>query len=106
VKWGCFLQSHPVSPGDRHAVQADCLARGSSQPTLIVRWQTAEGRWIHEADDRKFGFKPREGEWRQAFGVVTVPPRAGKLVILLNVTGQLTEKDVCWYDNLALYRLR
>jgi hypothetical protein len=51
-------------------------------------------------------FKPREGEWRKGFGVVTVPPDAGKLVVLLNVTGQVADKDVCWFDNLALYRLR
>ncbi len=106
VKWGCFIQSQPVNPGERYAVQADCLPRGSSQPTLVVRWQTADSRWTREPDDRTFAFKPHEGEWRRAFGVVTVPPGAGKLVILLDVTGQVTEDDVCWFDSLALHRLQ
>jgi len=106
VKSGCLIQSHPVKPGETYAVQADCLPQGASNPTLVVRWQTADSRWTHEPDDRTFLFKPREGEWRKGFGVVTVPPDAGKLVVLLNVTGQVADKDVCWFDNLALYRLR
>ena len=61
VKWGCFIQSHPVKPGETYAVQADCLPRGASNPTVVVRWQTAESRWTHEHDDHTFVFKPREG---------------------------------------------
>lgn len=87
VKWGCFLQSHEVNPGETYAVQADCLSRGSSNPTLTVRWQTAESRWTHEPDDRTFVFKPGAGEWQRAFGVDKVPPDVGKLVILLSITG-------------------
>ena len=105
VRWGCFLQSHAVKPGETYAVQADCLLRGSSNPTLIVRWQTAESRWTHEPDDRTFVFKPGTGGWQRAFGVVKVPPDVGKLVILLNVTGPGDKTNACWFDNLALYRL-
>jgi hypothetical protein len=106
VKRGCFMQSHNVKPGETYAVQVDCLPHGTSNPTLVVRWQTAESRWTHERDDRTFVFRPREGEWRKAFGVVTVPPDVAKLVILLNVTGQVAGADVCWFDNLVLYGLR
>jgi len=106
VKSGCFIQSHDVRPGETYAVQAECLPRGASNPTLIARWQTAEGRWTHEHDDRTFVFRPDEGAWPKAFGVITVPSAVGKLVILLNVTGQVADTDVCWFDNLALYRLR
>ena len=120
VKWGCFIQATPVKPGETYAVMADCLPRGGSSPTLVVRWQTAESRWTHEHDDRTFVFNAdgavpgatskqsaaQPGEWRKAFGVVTVPPEVGRLVILLNVTGQIEEGDVCWFDNVALYRLR
>jgi hypothetical protein len=105
VRWGCFLQSHEVKPGETYAVQTDCLSRDSSYPTLIVRWQTAESRWTHEADDRTFAFKPGAGEWRRAFGVVRVPPDVGKLLILLNVTGPGDATNACWFDNLAVYRL-
>lgn len=106
VQWGCFIQSHAVKPGETYAVQADCLPRGASNPTLVVRWQTAESRWTHEPDDRTFVFKSHPGEWQKVFGVVTVPPEVGKLVILLNVTGQQADTDVCWFDNLALHRVR
>jgi len=26
--------------------------------------------------------------------------------VLLNVTGQITDDDTCWFDNLGVYRLR
>ena len=48
----------------------------------------------------------REMESSTPFGVVTVPSDVGKLVILLNLTGQVEDADACWFDNLALYRLR
>ncbi|MBN1441326.1 MAG: hypothetical protein JXA90_01395, partial [Planctomycetes bacterium] len=151
VLWGCFIQPHEVAPGEMYAACASCLSRCASHPTLVVRWQTAEGRWTRESDDRTFVFRPcaspatavetkgatqnedavetpiaadasiaekkggavetpgavtpQTDEWQRAFGVVTVPPGAGKLVILLSVTGQAAEADVCWFDDLALYRL-
>jgi hypothetical protein len=52
--------------------------------------------------------KPRlepSANWRKAFAMVTVPPDTGKLVILLNVTGQATDQDECWFDDLGLYAL-
>jgi len=99
---GCFRRLHAVKSSDQ------------------VRWPTAESRWTHKHDDRTFVFKPHQGlpaateprsaaqsgEWRKTFGVVIVPPDVGKLVILLNVTGQVADSDVCWFHNLILYRLR
>lgn len=106
VKWGCFLQSHQVKPGEIIAVRAGCLSRGSSKPTLVVRWQTAEGAWTRQSDDFTLVFKTGEDRWEEVFGVVTVPPEVGKLLILLSVTGQKTGADVCWFDNIEMYRLR
>ena len=106
VRSGCFIQSVAANPGETYVVRADCLAHGQSQPTVLVRWQTADGRWTCEPDDCSFVFKTHQGDWRQAFGVATVPPGAGKLVVLLNATGQMSELDVCWFDNLAVFRLR
>lgn len=117
---GCFLQAVSVNPGETYAVQAESLAHGLSSPTLMVRWQTAEGRWTHEPEDRTFAFmqragtaetteaqgKARAGDWRQAFGVAMVPPEVGKLVVLLNVAGQPGMTNQCWFDNLGVFRLR
>lgn len=106
VKWGCFLQAHVVRPLERYAVEVDCLPRGSTQPALVVRWQKADSSWVRWDEDRTFVFQPTAGEWRKAFGVVTVPKEAGKLVILLDANAQLTDQDACWFDNLGLYKLR
>ena len=105
VKWGCFLQSQPARPGETFAVEAACQTRGAGHPTLVIRWQRADGAWTQWQEDRTFVFGPGTNAWRRAFGVVTVPPGAGKVVLLLNVTGQLTENDACWFDNVALHAL-
>lgn len=64
--------------------------------------------FLNDATNRYYRgpLNAHQTEWRKVFGLVTVPPDAGKLVILLNVTGQVADKDVCWFDNLVLYRLR
>jgi hypothetical protein len=106
VKWGCLIQGHPVTPGQTYAVAADCRVQGNSHPTLVVRWQTPQQRWTHEGDDRTFAFNKTAGQWDKAFGVITVPEGVGQLIVLLNVTGQATQNDVCWFDNLELHRIR
>ena len=105
VAWGCFIQSIPAAPGQVFVVQADCRAKGSTVPALTIRWQTSDHKWTHEADDRPFTFQPGTGDWKKTFGVVTVPPEAGQLVVLLDVRGQQTDDDVCWFDNVEVYRL-
>lgn len=105
VKWGCFLQGLAVQPGEEYAVEVACRPQGRSQPTLVIRWQTAEERWTQEHLDQTFPFESGQDGWQSAFGVVTVPDGAGRLIVLLSVTGQITEEDACWFDNLGVYRL-
>jgi len=105
VSWGCFIQKIAAAPGQVFVIQADCRAQGTTSPGLTVRWQTPESKWTHEPDDRPFAFKRGEGNWKRAVGVVTVPAEAGYLVLLLDVKGQKTDEDVCWFDNVEVYRL-
>jgi hypothetical protein len=93
VKWGCLIQGLAVQPGESYAVEVTCRPRGRSQPTLVIRWQTAEGRWTQEHLDQTFPFESGDGQWQPAFGVVAVPQDVGQLVVLLNVTGQITDDD-------------
>jgi hypothetical protein len=105
VAWGCFIQKLTATPGQVFVVQADCRATGATIPGLTIRWQTSNGKWTREADDRPFTFQAGAGDWKTAFGVVTVPSEAGQLVVLLDVRGQKTDDDVCWFDNVAVCRL-
>ncbi len=105
VKWGCFIQGLAVQPGEEYAIEVTCRPQGCSQPTLFIRWQTAEERWTQEQLDQTFPFESGKDDWQSAFGVVTVPEGVGRLIVLLSVTGQLTEDDACWFDNLGVYRL-
>ncbi len=107
VAWGCLIQKLPCAPGQLFVVQADCRAQGATLPGLTVRWQDADGRWTREADDRPLTFRADAGEWQRAFGVVTVPPGAGQLAVLLDVRGQAAGgADACWFDNAAVHRLQ
>ncbi len=105
VMQGCFLQARPAQPGEVYAIEAECRTAGSTLPTLMIRWQRADGSWVRWDADITFTFSHSHADWAQAFGTVTVPDNAGKLVILLNAQHQLSERDVCWFDNVALYLL-
>lgn len=102
---GCFIQSHPAQPGQRYAVRAQRRIEGKGQATLRLRWQTAEGRWTAETQDvLVYADGPTE-EWRDMMGVVEVPQGAGKLALLLLVTGQTSPADAVWFDDVELYKL-
>ena len=105
VKEGCFVQVISVMEGEAYAVGVASLPQGDSFPTLLLRWQTGEGKWTHTARDRTLPFKPATGDWQVAWGVVPVPLGAGKMVVLLSVAGQHADTDVCWFDNLRIYHL-
>jgi len=105
VAWGCLIQKIAAAPGEIFVVQADCRMKGATVPGVTIRWQTGGSKWTHEADDCPLTFRPGAGEWKTAFGVVTVPSDVGQLVVLLDVRGQQTEDDVCWFDNVEVYRL-
>jgi len=104
VQDGCFIQGVPVTPGEVYAVEALALPKGSSRCLLVVRWQTPDGRWTNEADDRQFCFIEPAGDWRKAFGVVSVPEGVGRMEILLSVS-QPSPSDSCWFDQVGVHRL-
>ena len=105
VKNGCYLQSHPAQPGETYAIEAECRVTGATVPGLMIRWQKADGSWVRWDADATFTFSGSRDGWAQAFGVVTVPDNAGKLVVLLKAEHQMSTNDVCWFDNIALYRM-
>jgi hypothetical protein len=102
---GCFLQTYKAAPGQRYAIRAVCKTHGNGSAWLRVRWQTADGRWTAEAQDRLFYGEPSRDAWQQLFGVVEVPEGAGRLLILLGVGGQAAADDAAWFDDVELYQL-
>ena len=78
---------------------------GAGDAWLRVRWQTSESAWTAESQDKIVYTDSRSGELQELFGVVEVPETAGRLVVLLGVGGQKTPEDLCWFDDVELYRL-
>jgi len=105
VAEGCFIQAGKAVAGQCYAVRAACKLRGSGSAWLRVRWQTAEGRWTAEGQDRLFCGEPSQNRWQELFGVVEVPEGVGRLVVLLSVSGQDAPEDTVWFDDVELYRL-
>ena len=105
VAEGCLIQSHDVRPGQRYAVRAVRRLQGRGTAHIRIRWQTAEGRWTLESQDQIVHGEAAAQEWHELFGVVQVPEGAGRLVILLGISGQASPEDACWYDDVELCRL-
>lgn len=105
VRLGCILQAVPVAPGQQYAVAGWCRVQGRGVPSLTVRWQTPEGKWHAESLDRALSIARSEGEWKLMAGMAAVPDGAGKLAILLGASGQQSDQDVIWWDDVTAFRL-
>ncbi|MGE5531453.1 MAG: hypothetical protein ACM3VW_04990 [Bacteroidota bacterium] len=106
VGMGCFIQEiMPVKPGERYFVSGTYKLQGQGHANIRVRWQTTEGKWIHDQLDKMIFGKGKTGEWVPLSGVAEVPEGVGKMVILLGMGGEFTDQDVAWYDDVHCYRL-
>ena len=105
VRKGCLIQSVAVAPGERYAVQVWYRQAGRGFPVARVRWQTADGTWHAEHEDRFLLTHGDGGEWQRLVGVVRVPEGAGRLILLLNADGQQVEDDVLWWDDALVMEL-
>jgi hypothetical protein len=105
IKDGCYVQRVKAEPGKWFAVEAVRRLQGRGEAVLVVRWQTAEEKWIHETlDVDLISTEPRDA-WAKMFGVVRVPEGAGNLVILLLARDQASPDDVAWFDDVRVYAL-
>lgn len=102
---GCFLQSISVSPGERYAVVAKQRIQGRGDGAIRVRWQDADSRWYAPSLDKLLDAAGPRGEWNQVAGVVTVPEGAARLVLLLLASGQQSDNDALWYDDVVVLKL-
>lgn len=103
---GCFIQKHPVKPGETYFVEAAARTRGGAIPTLVVRWQDAGEAWAswHLDATLTFGAAGEDG-WRRAGGPATVPDGVGFLVILAGMKCPAGGGGATWIDDLGLYRM-
>ena len=105
MKNGCLIQSVPVTPGERWAVAAWCRVQGAGTPSFAMRWQTPEGKWHAEALDVSLSAVRTEGEWTLMAGAGVIPDGAGKLVLLPSVSGQQSDQDTIWWDDVVAFRI-
>ncbi|MEN6643814.1 MAG: hypothetical protein ABFE08_15345 [Armatimonadia bacterium] len=107
VAGGCFIQTiMPVEPGQVYAVQARYKLQGQGSASIRIRWQTPEGKWIHDQLDKLVYGSGKASDWQELTGVAEVPEGVGRLIILLGVGGQASDQDVAWFDDVKAYRLK
>ena len=106
---GCFGQDYPVRAGERYFVTVMCRVEGQGSPSLTVRWKTPRGEWLEDANlDVSADLiheKALSGEWQDLSLVAEVPKAAGRLVLLLGIGGQVSERDVAWFDDVQVVEL-
>jgi hypothetical protein len=106
VRDGCLLQSFPATPGQRYLVTARVRSTGPAEPCIRIRWQTGDGGWTTPSRDVVF-HAPAESprDWGTISGVATVPEAAGRLVILLGVSGAGAVDESAWFDDVHAFLL-
>ncbi len=106
VKNGCFLQQYIAEQGDRFYLKGRCRCTDARQSYLRVRWQDSDQKWVHEVKDVILAFSENETDgWRSCSGVFSVPEGASRVVILLSVFNQLTDKEDCLFDDIQMYKI-
>ncbi len=105
IEHGCFVQAVKIGPGRRYLLSAKIRQSGAGAAWLMARWQTAEGKWT--AEDRDVRLAPAPGaadpsSWREVTGLVSVPAGVGQLVVLAGASGQQTQDDRVWFDDVLV----
>jgi hypothetical protein len=102
----CFLQSLSVKPGQRYfcCVQARRTPPGEQgDVTLSVRWRRSNGAWLEpRTNEGSVNLSASANDFEPLMLLVTVPPRAGKLTLLLSAKA-LGDGVAAWFDNTAVY---
>lgn len=111
---GCFIYSRNVKPGETYVVEALALAQGKIKCGVEVRWHDENGKWIERFHGRPLPLKETDSAWKKAWGLILVPQKARRLIIILGSGVQVKNRwrrpkpepeDVCWFDDIGLYRL-
>ncbi len=105
----CYILPINVKPYEKYFITGKIKTTGEINAHFTVRWQNKEGAWTAEPQDvRIFARQDAEKDtngFREAFGVVVVPPDAYKLAILFSANGA-AEDAVAVFDDPKAYQIK
>jgi len=102
---GNFAQGIAVKPGERYYIRTFGSQWGNGNSWLDVRWSSDKG-WIdRNKNQRTVAKKTKDGGPFELTLVVTVPPDATKMVVILEGGNQLTPGDKVCYSRAGVFRL-
>ncbi|MBI5359622.1 MAG: hypothetical protein HZA48_03470 [Planctomycetes bacterium] len=103
---GCLIQKYQISPGACYAIQVMRRIQGKGNACVTVGWQTPSGKWIAQEDDVPvFSVPVTADKWMELAGAVSVPDEAGFMVLILEASGQPTQEDSVWFDDVRVHKL-
>ncbi|MCK5804214.1 MAG: hypothetical protein KAI66_15360 [Lentisphaeria bacterium] len=108
IKFGSIGKSIPVKPGQIYYATAVAKSGGKAKTTFAVSWKTADKRWAEEYIVKSMYTKEVEDGWKRAAAIVTVPPDIHYMIIQCGNYMPHCKVDgetICWFDNIAVYRV-
>jgi hypothetical protein len=118
VKYASVYQAVAVKPTEQYSVKGVCRQSGAGNPWILIRWKTADGKWINDAKvdvtitpdtTTTTAGAVDQGTWQTLSGTLSVPENAANLVFMV-VSGKSNTKsavpeDIVWFDDLQLTKL-
>ena len=108
INFGCIGRIIPVKPEQVYYIRVVSKSKGLAKPKLTISWQDSKKKWTKSQANVTSTFsKPLKDGWKQADVIVTVPKDVYYMgVQCMNHTygGQKAE-NICWFDDLAVYRV-
>jgi len=106
----CALQKRKVRPGERYRIfcwAKTTTARTEDKPAgaLTIKWTNDADKWLGRPPPVKDELAAGERDWTRLGCVLTVPPRAGHLVMMLGAMDQ-APGDKVWFDDFRVEKMR
>ena len=99
-----ILSAIMVKSGEMYILELNCMKKGESAPVLALRWLANSG-YVDELDF-KASITGKNGAWLYKAVIFEVPDNVQRLHIMLAAGEQPDPEDICWFDNISVYKLQ
>jgi len=101
------FQTIMVEPGEKYIITVNSIKQGEGQAKLSVRFQNAKGKWFYNGHSsaKSFLFEKKGSDWDRIIQVITVPKKAGRMVVMLGAKAQKENAFVC-FDEFGIFKIK
>jgi Carbohydrate binding domain len=101
------FQTIIVEPGEKYIITVNAIKQGEGQAKLSVRFKNAKGKWFYNGHPsaKSFLVEQKGSDWSRIIQVITVPKKAGKMLVMLGAKGQKENAFVC-FDEFGVFKIK